>query len=206
MSRYNIYQKPCPACGVAVSTDAKSCNCGYSFECSDGDTLLPEEQLLQEEELFEAYLEARVGQTVAMVESARAEFAADTVNPGKADRLLQAVQEALTLRDERDAQATKIAQVREAARAARERLEPASLDTPAMSAEATEDFKAKQAAKAEKIVEAFTDTQTKTCPHCKTVLPVTSALCLCGYIFARADFLLPRAADVNLPEGLFQPK
>ena len=168
--------------------------------------MLPEEQLLQEEELFEAYLEARVGQTVAMVESARAEFAADTVNPGKADRLLQAVQEALTLRDERDAQATKIAQVREAARAARERLEPASLDTPAMSAEATEDFKAKQAAKAEKIVEAFTDTQTKTCPHCKTVLPVTSALCLCGYIFARADFLLPRAADVNLPEGLFQPK
>ncbi len=206
MSRYGIYQKPCPACGAAVSTDTMFCDCGYSFESSSGDTLLPEEQLLQEEELFEAYLEARVDQTVAMVESARADFATDPVSPHKAERLLQTVQEALTLRDEREAQAAKIAQARETAKAARERIEPAISDAPAISAEPTGAFKTQQAAKAEKIVEAFADTQTKKCPHCNTVLPVTSVLCLCGYIFARDDFLLPRAVDVNLPEGAFQPK
>jgi len=209
MSRYNIYQKPCPACGAVVSTDAKHCDCGYSFESSSEDALLPEEQLLQEEELFEAYLDARVEQTVAKVESARADFAADSVNPRNAERLLQIVQEALTLRDEREAQAAKIAQAREAAQAARERLEPARPDTPdapAISDQPTAAFRARQVAKAEKIVEAFADTQTKKCPHCKTELPVTSALCLCGYIFARDDFLLPRAVDVNLPEGIFNSK
>jgi AcrR family transcriptional regulator len=206
MSRYSIYQKPCPACGVLVSTETKLCDCGYSFESSAEDVLLPEEQVLQEEELFEAYLEARVGQIVAMVESARADFAADPVNPHKAEHLLEAVQEALTLRDEREAQAAKIAQARETVQAAREKLDHTTSDAPVMSAQATDAFKAHQAAKAEKIVEAFVDTQTKKCPHCKTVLPVTSALCLCGYIFARDDFLLPRAVDVNLPEGVFQPK
>ncbi|MHB8534546.1 MAG: hypothetical protein ACYDBW_03775 [Sulfuricaulis sp.] len=198
MSRYSIYQKPCPACGAVVSTDAKCCDCGYSFGSSSADVQLPEEQLLQEEELFEAYLEARVAQTVATVESARAEFAANPVDPHKAERLLQAVQEALALRDERDAQAAKIAQAREVAQTARERLEAVESETPIISAQPTVAFKAQQAAKAEKIVEAFANTQTKKCPHCKTVLPVTSALCLCSYVFARGDFLLPRAVDVNL--------
>jgi len=206
MSRYSIYQKPCPACGAAVSTETKLCNCGYTFESSTEDVLLPEEQQLQDEELFEAYLEARVDQTVAMVESARADFATDPVNPRKGERLLEVVQEALTLRDEREAQTVKIAQARETARAARERLEPATTDAPIMSDQPTDAFKSHQAAKAEKIVETFTDTQTRKCPHCKTVLPVSSVLCLCGYIFARDDFLLPRAVDVNLPEGAFQPK
>ncbi len=206
MSSYSIYQKPCPACGAAVSTGTKRCECGYSFESSSGDTLLPEEQSLQEEELFEAYLDARVGQTVERVESARTEFIADPINRRKADALLQAVQEALTLRDQRDAQAAKIAQAREAAQMARTQLAPATPDAPVMSAEPTEAFKAQQAAKAEKIVEGFANTQTKTCPHCKTVLPVTSVLCLCSYIFARDDFLLPRAVDVNLPKARSQPK
>jgi hypothetical protein len=206
MSRYSIYQKPCPACGTAVSTDSKLCDCGFSFESSTEDVLLPEEQQLQDEELFEAYLEARVDQTVAMVESARAEFATDPVNPHKADRLLEAVQEALTLRDERDAQTAKTAQARENVRAAREKIEPAMSEAPIMSTQPTEAFRAQQAAKAERIVEAFANTQTKKCPHCKTELPVTSVLCLCGYIFARDGFLLPRAVDVNLPEGAFQPE
>lgn len=206
MSRYSIYQKPCPACGTAVSTDTNTCECGYSFESSSEEALLPEEQLLQDEELFEAYLEARVDQTVAMVESARAEFATDPDSPRKAERLIEAVQEALTLRNERYTQAAKIAQARETAQAARESLGPAALDAPIMSDQPTDAFKIQQAVKAEKIVEGFADTQTRKCPHCKTVLPVSSVLCLCGYIFARDDFLLPRAVDVNLPEGVFQPK
>ena len=198
MSTYSIYQKPCPACGTVVSTGAKRCDCGYAFGYSDEAALLPEEQALQEEELFEAYLAARVDQTVAKVESFRVELVADPANLRKANRLLEVVQEALILRDERDAQTAKTAQARKAAQAARGEIAPAAPDVPVQSDRPTEAFRAQQAARAEKIVEAFTDTETKKCPHCNTVLPVTSALCFCGYNFSRHDVMLPRAVDSSL--------
>jgi hypothetical protein len=201
MSAYSIYQKPCPACGTVVSTGAKRCDCGYSFSYSDETALLPEELALQEEELFEAYLAARVGQTVAKVESVRTELAADPANLRKADRLLEVVQEALILRDERDAQAAKTAQARKAAQAARGEIAPAVPDVPVQSDRPTEAFRAQQATKAEKIVEAFVNTETKNCPHCKTVLPITSTLCFCGYNFSRQDVMLPRAVDSSLGAG-----
>lgn len=198
MSAYSIYQKPCPACGTVVSTGTKRCDCGYAFGCSDEPALLPEEQALQEEELFAAYLAARVDQTVAQVESVRTELAADPANLRKADRLLEVVQEALILRDERDAQAAKTAQARKAARAARGEIAPAVPGVPLQSDRPTEAFRAQQATRAEKIVEAFANTETKKCPHCNTVLPVASALCFCGYNFSRHDFMLPRAVDGSL--------
>jgi len=198
MRTYSIYQKPCPACGMVVSIDAKSCDCGYSFESPGNSDLLSEEQALQEEELFEAYLAARVEQVVAAVESARAELMADISNQRKADKLLRTVQDALTLRDERDVQAAKIQQMRESL--------PAKPDASPMSAQPTEAFRAQQAAKAERIMEAFANTQTKSCPHCRTVLPVTSALCLCGYIFARNDFLLPRAVDSSTRSEIYRSR
>lgn len=198
MRTYSIYQKPCPACGKVVSVDTNSCDCGYAFDSTSKDELLSEEQALQEEELFEAYLAARIDQAVATVESARAELADEISNQRKADKLLRAVQDALALRDERDAQAAKIAQIRESL--------SSKSDAPALSAHPTEAFRAQQSAKAEKIMEGFVNTQTKTCPHCHTVLPVTSALCLCGYNFARNDFLLPRAVDSSTRGDIYHSK
>ena len=206
MSTYSIYQKSCPACGATVSRDTKRCGCTYSFESVSQDAQLPEELALQEEELFAAYLAARVDQAVATVESARAELAADPANSRKAARLLQTVQEALTLRDEREAQATKIEQAQGVTHAARAALTTSSPDVPVQSAQPTEAFRIQQAAKAEKIAEAFTNTETKKCPHCKTILPVTSALCFCGYIFSRQDFMLPRAADISTRGSIYQSK
>ncbi|MEW6330330.1 MAG: hypothetical protein AB1560_02615 [Pseudomonadota bacterium] len=198
MRTYSIYQKPCPACGMVISVDAKSCDCGYSFEPPGNNDILSEEQALQEEELFEAYLAARVDQVVAEVESARAELMADISNHRKADKLLRMVQDALALRDERDAQAAKIRQLRSSL--------PEKPDAPSLSAQPTEAFRAQQAAKAERVMETFANTQTKSCPHCHTVLPVTSALCLCGYIFARDDFLLPRAVDSSTRSEIYQSR
>lgn len=198
MSAYSIYHMPCPACGTVVSTDTKRCDCGYAFGSTDETSLLPEEQALQDEELFEAYLAARVDQTVTKVEAARTELAADPSNLLKADRLLQVVQEALILRDERDAQAAKTAQARAMALAARATFSPETPDSPAQSDRPTETFRAQQAARADKIVEAFGDTETKTCPHCSTILPVRSSLCFCGYNFSRHDIMLPRAVDNSL--------
>lgn len=198
MSAYSIYQKPCPACGTMVSVNTESCDCGYAFKSADQGEHLPEEQALQEEELFEAYLTARIDQAVASVESARAELMADTSNQRKADKLLRTVQEALALRDERNAQAEKIAHLRESL--------SSNPDAPALSAQPTDSFREQQAAKAEKAMEGFIDTQTKTCPHCQTLLPVTSALCLCGYIFARNSFLLPRAIDNSTRGEIYHTK
>lgn len=198
MRNHSIYQKPCPACSAAVSVDAKSCNCGYSFDSPDSTAPPSDEQTLQEEELFEAYLAARVDQVVEKVESARVELMADMSDRRKADKLLRSVQDALALRDERDAQAAKIAQIRESL--------ASKPDAPVLSAQPTEGFRAQQAAKAEKITEGFANTRTKTCAHCQTVLPVTSALCLCGYIFARNDFLLPRAVDSSTRGEIYRAK
>jgi hypothetical protein len=110
MSSYSIYQKPCPACGTAVSTGIKRCDCGYAFGYSDETALLPEELALQEEELFEAYLAARVDQTVAKVESFRSELMADPANLRKANRRLKLCRGAI-LRDEQTP-AAKTAQAR----------------------------------------------------------------------------------------------
>jgi len=198
MRTYSIYQKPCLACGTVVSIEAKRCECGHSFDSVEKNEMPPEEQALQEEELFEAYLAARVDQIVEKVESARAELATDISNRRNADKLLRSVQEALALRDERDAQAAKIAQLRES-------LSPGP-DAPVLSAQPTDAFRAQQSAKAEKIMEGFANTRTQTCPHCQTALPVTSALCLCGYIFARNDFLLPRAVDNSTRGEIYRAK
>ncbi len=198
MRTYSIYQKPCPACGAVVAVETQYCTCGYGFESVSTDERLPEEQALQDEELFQAYLLARIDQAVETVEAARAEFAAETSNRRKTDKLILAVQEALALRDECDAQTLKIAQLRESL--------PVNPEAPSLSAQPTEAFRAQQAAKAEKIMESFANTQTKTCPHCTTVLPVTSALCLCGYIYARNNFMLPRAVDRSTRGEIYRTK
>ena len=197
MRSYSIYQKPCPACGAAVTVESNNCNCGYSFDSANVATH-PEQQALQEEELFEAYLAARIDQVVESVESARTQLAADMSNQRLADKLLRTVQDALALRDERDMQALKIAQLRESL--------SSRPDAPQLSAKPTEAFRAQQTAKAEKTMEGFANTQTKACPHCRTVLPVTSALCVCGYIFARNDFLLPRAVDNSTRGEIYRTK
>lgn len=198
MRTYSIYQKPCPACGAVVAVETQNCTCGYGFDSMSTDERLPEEQALLDEELFQAYLLARIEQAVETVEYARAEFAAEISNRRKTDKLILAVQEALALRDELDAQTLKIAQLRESL--------PAKSEAPPLSAEPTEAFRAQQAAKAEKIMESFSNTQTKTCPHCKTVLPVSSALCLCGYIYARNNFMLPRAVDRSTRGEIYRTK
>ncbi len=196
MCALSIFQKTCPACGVLVSRDARQCKCEHVFTAAEDGALLPEEQSLQDEELFEAYLAARVQQMISTLESARVELAADPASVRKAARLLETLQDALTLREERDAQAAKTELTRRTAQAARANVSAAAMpeeaepvEAPKQSAEPTEEFRAQQAAKAAKFMEAFENTQTKECPHCRTVLPVSSALCLCGYIFARNEFL-----------------
>ncbi|MEX2164070.1 MAG: hypothetical protein WD823_07485 [Sulfuricaulis sp.] len=206
MAGYNIYQKPCPECSAVVPNDTARCSCGHQFENDTHDSQHSDEQALQEEELFAAYLAARIDQIVAAVEAARAELTSDTLDLRKTEHLLQSVQEALSLRDERDAQMAKIAVIRETIQASNEQLTPATPDGTVQTSEPTEKFKTQQAEKAEKIIEAYNNTETKECMHCKTVLPVTSVLCCCGYIFSRHELMLPRAVDSTMRGELYRPK
>jgi hypothetical protein len=206
MAGYNIYQKPCPECGVIVSNDTAQCSCGHLFVSNTQDAQHSDEQALQEEELFAAYLAARIDQIIAAVEAARVELTSDTLDLRKSEHLLKAVQEALSLRDERDAQMAKIAQIRGSIQASNEPMAPETSDIHSQSSEPTEKFKAQQAEKAQKIIEAYNNTETKECTHCKTVLPVTSVLCCCGYIFSRHEIMLPRAVDSSMTGELYRLK
>jgi hypothetical protein len=182
----------------------------------ESDTALPEDLALQEEEMFEAYINARADQAIASVESARAALATDPTNTEKASCLLKMVQQALILRDERDAQAAKIVEARQIALAARAKLGSAGMDDNVAaspetnnqdaSTEAPEAFKMRQADRAKKIMQAFANTQTRECPCCHTILPITSALCLCGYHFERHEVLWPSSTGHPSPRKPFDHK
>jgi len=166
--------------------------------------------------MFEAYINARAEQAIASVESARVTLAADPKNTDKASCLLKTVQQALILRDERDAQATKIVEARRIALAARAKLNPAGMgDSVAASPETgkldastepPEAFKTQQADRAKKIMQAFANTQTRECPCCHTILPVASVQCLCGYHFERHEVLWPSSTGYPSPEEPFDHK
>lgn len=206
MAGHNIYQKICPECSTVVSNDTTSCSCGHLFESYSQDTQHSDQQALQEEELFAAYLGARIDQIVAAVEVARAELTSDALDLRKSEHLLQSVLEALSLRDARDAQKAKIAQIRESIQASNERSVPVPPDNFEQISKPTDKFRTQQAEKAEKIIEAYNNTETKECMHCKTVLPVTSVLCCCGYIFSRHELMLPRAVDSSMRKELYRSK
>jgi len=163
--------------------------------------------------MFEAYINARAEQAIASVESARATLAADPKNIDKAASLLKTVQQALILRDERDAQVAKIAEAKRLALAAHAKLDSAAMSDNAATMPATdaatvppEAFKAQQADRAKKIMQAFANTQTRECPCCHTILPVTSVLCLCGYHFERHEVLWPSSTVRPSPKAPFDHK
>lgn len=176
MGTTNIFQKSCPSCAVQVPTETATCGCGYSFE-GEAD---------QDEGLIEAYLAARLAQAVDTLEAARIELKGDPKNPEKLSRLMRALHELQSQRAELETLSARAAEARKAA-------------APVHSAEPTEAFRAAQAAKAAKIAQKFSGTETKQCPKCRTALPAASALCFCGFVFARsAIFRIP--GDTRRPE------
>ncbi len=192
MSARSIYQKVCPSCSTLVALDTDRCRCDYSFENEVQETeLLPEERAAQEE-LLKEYLNARVSQALAQMETIQAALVNEPKNLDKANKLMQAFSEVRELRAEIEAQSAKVAEIRKAARAARGELgvekspsaEPAA--TPAASLQPTQEFSAAQASKVEKVMHAA-GIDIKECPKCHAVLPQRAALCFCGFAFAQND-------------------
>lgn len=155
-----IFQKPCPACATLLAREATSCECGYLFDAEDADG--DEAQQLMQEELFETYLTARLQQSIADLEAARAVLASAPTDTKRAYALLRQVQTLHQQRMELTAQQEKIAALRQRVVA---------------NATASEEFRAAQAARAAKIVER--QAAPATCVHCGAAVSPDIGRCTC---------------------------
>lgn len=125
-----------------IPAGASVCECGYSFETNRNDTAVVAETLsTEEEELFVAYLVARVDQARESLEAQRAELASHPRDFAKAMEVMTAVHE---LRDARNVLDAQLAQLPEGS----------SLKT-IVSTEPNEEFRTQQAAHAAKIMETI---------------------------------------------------
>jgi hypothetical protein len=125
-----------------IPAGASVCECGYSFETNRNDTAVISETLsTEEEELFVAYLVARVEQARESLEAQRAELASHPRDFAKAVEVMKAVHE---LRDARNLLDTQLAQLPEG-----------SSLRATVSTEPSQEFRTQQAAHAAKIMETI---------------------------------------------------
>lgn len=173
MTTLSIYQKTCPRCLAILPVNAERCECGHRFQAG-GETEpdICQDSSAQEEELYRAYLAARLDQAVSALEEARAQLAADPDNFDKARRVMKELHEVLQLRAEQAALG-----------------EPSSTVATgdAGSAQPTEAFRAAQAARAEATMARLGQCATRECPVCHAVLPASCARCFCGHLFASGE-------------------
>jgi len=183
MATRSISHKTCPSCAPPVATDTKRCNCGYAFDAAGGEyDDRTAEQALQEEELLQEYLDARIEQALAQLQAAQATLVTDPKNLDAADKLMRAFSEVRELRAERGTQAAKLAALKgRRTTVITEDVEPASATAP-ISSQPTAAFRAAQTAKIENIMKAA-GIDTKECPKCHAVLPRPAVLCFCGFAF-----------------------
>lgn len=145
---------------MLLAREATSCECGYLFDAEDADA--DEAQQLMQEELFETYLTARLQQSIADLEAARAVLASAPTDTRRAYALLRQVQVLHQQRLELSAQQEKIAALRE---------------RHAANRAASDEFRAAQAARAAQIVER--QAAAATCAHCGAAIAADVGRCTC---------------------------
>jgi hypothetical protein len=143
------------------------------------DELSPEEQLA-EQQLLQEYVKARISQATDDLERLHAALLADPKNFEKANKLMKAFADVRALRAELSELSTEMMQ-----------NEPT-----AMSTQATAGFRAAQAQKAQKVMQAA-GMRTKECDKCHAILPDRAALCFCGHRFAQADTDASAQTDIG---------
>ncbi len=174
MTTLSIYQKTCPACLTILSVNAERCDCGYRFGAKEAEAGVQEDRSAEEEEeLYRAYLAARLEQAVTRLEEARAALAAEPQNFDRAREVMKLLHEVMQLRAEK----TAFGEIAHTAQEAGD----------AGSAEPTEAFRAVQAARAEAAMARLAQVPTRECPVCHARLPSSCARCFCGHLFATAE-------------------
>jgi hypothetical protein len=200
---HSVFRKTCPSCATQVPTDSHACACGHIFAAATEPGAAGAEDTDTDDELFRAYLRARIDQAVSALEAERIVLAADPKNFDKAYRVMRALHDVQALRNALQAH------MADAALAA---PSPAEGSEPAIpSAEPSEAFRTAQAVKAARIMQQFEGTDTKECPNCHQTLPVGTALCLCGYAFGHevappAPFTTPGGDSQRSPVRRGRPR
>lgn len=193
-----------------VPYDATECACGRSFELDKPDLTRTAEAIRSESEerLYEAYLEARMQQTLDALRTTREECGAGTWTREQAEkvrRALKAVEIArrdLAAQRQKAVDASEVAQVAKKRRAQRRAVKPEG--APVMPA--AQGFsptmpgnqRTAQALMAEQLARPTKTIQH--CPHCSATVTTDATHCACGYEFPIAtlvpELVLP--ADEHL--------
>lgn len=179
MTSGSIFQKTCPGCAAVLRPEDEHCECGYIFD-ADPQVASAAQQAV-EEELFEAYLTARVDQALASLLDARGELANAPQNFDKAALVMRRVHELRVLRTDLETQKTKSVAARDLAenlRAAGTSENESTPDTP------TDAFRAAQATRAQQV--ASPGAIVRTCPACHAAAAEGATRCSCGYRFESA--------------------
>lgn len=190
----SIFYKICGNCMTHVPYDAAECACGRSFELDKPDLTRTAEAIRteSEERLYEAYLEARMQQTLDTLRAVRAECGTGgkwtREQAEKVRRTLKAVELArteLTAQRQKAVDASGIAQVAKTRRAQRRagkpEVAPVMPAAPGFSPTMPESQRAAQARKAEHPSRPAQALQH--CPHCSAAAATDARHCGCGYEF-----------------------
>ncbi len=114
----SIFTKDCPHCGETSSASTNSCQCGYIFEAVT-DSLEAVEQVSQEEEVYEAYLAARLDQARIAAEKAIELLTQDPMDKAKAAEADQANSQLSEINAEYENQLEALDQAQEEAESAK---------------------------------------------------------------------------------------
>ena len=196
----NIFYKICGNCMTHVPYDATECACGRSFELDKPDLTRTAEAIRteSEEHLYEAYLEARMQQTLDALRAVREECGTGKWTREQAEkvrRTLKAVELArrdLTAQRQKAVDASEIAQVAKTRRAQRRAGKPGSAPVmPAAQGFLPAMPGSQRAAQALMAEHLSRPTQTlQHCPHCSATVSTNATHCGCGYEFP-ATTLVP---------------
>lgn len=133
----SVPERVCPSCARQVPPDELACECGREFTDA-GSAAGPVDASPDEpgQELFVSYLIARVEQAREALDSIRDELAGEPGDLGKAMEVMEAVQELRIARAELD-----------------QRLGRASPFADAIQDRASDEFRAEQSARAQRVVD-----------------------------------------------------
>lgn len=203
----NIFYKICGNCMTHVPYDAAECACGRSFELDKPDLTRTAEAIRSESEerLYEAYLEARMQQTLDALRTVREECGNNKWTREQVEKVRRALKTVeiarrdLTAQRQKAVDASEVAQVAKVRRAQRRAVKPES--APVMPA--AQDFspampenqRVAQALVAQQLSRPAQTIQQ--CPNCSATVSTDAAHCGCGYEFPAAT-LMP---ELVLPTG-----
>lgn len=188
-------KSPCPICNTVPNPETGRCRCRQPTDSHMPTPSLSSSALVaQAESLFESYLAARLVRARRTLTVAKVALLRDPRDRAKLEALRAAELETQKLHSQLLEQIRRAAQMRE--RAATEG------EMPAASADATEEFRTAQAARAEALCQPQEDESLRRlhpddreCPSCGKRLSGDTTVCECGYEFPRDIVAEPFLTD-----------